>query len=58
MSVISLVGGAEVSIEMAEAEDSSMEGVLAGDFSQTELAAEDDDFAMEVESEEVEFKEV
>jgi len=32
MSVISLVGSAEVSIEMAEAEDSSMEVALAGIF--------------------------
>ena len=45
---------AEISIEVAEAEDSSMEVAPAGDFSPTELAAEGDDFAMEVESDEVE----
>jgi hypothetical protein len=44
-SVTPLVGGAEVSIEVAEVEDSSMEVVLE---------VEDDDFAMEAESEEAE----
>jgi len=52
--VIPLVGGGGISIEVAEVEGSSMEVVPAGDFSTTELAAENDDFAMKAESEEVE----